>query len=99
MAALTQCTAFKITPAGTLDDAVSASESFYRPAAGLVQGTDGNLYGTAADTVFQITRFAFREPTFIGDTTVTFNRSTPRPSPHMGQPKSRPPSQPAPRTV
>src|SRR5579863_4125464 len=45
-----QCgTAFKITPQGTLTTLFQASNStdIYLPYSGVIQGTDGNFYGTA----------------------------------------------------
>ena len=50
-------TVFKITPSGTLTTLYSfgLSSDGGLPAAGLIQATDGNFYGTTCGTVFKIT--------------------------------------------
>ena len=51
-------TVFKVTPAGALTTLYSfgtvPSDGSY-PNAGLIQASDGNLYGTTFNTVFRIT--------------------------------------------
>ena len=68
-------TVFKMTPAGALTTLVSFNlANGYNPSAGLVQGSDGNFYGTTAGggaggggTVFKMT------PAGVLTTLVSFN--------------------------